>query len=785
MKINKFIPFTLVLVVAACATVVGFNYDERFGDPQVRDRRVDINSLDGEFFLSDVKPIIDNRCVVCHACYDAPCQLKMSSVEGIDRGASKHLVYEGTRLIATTPTRLFEDAQTTQQWRDMEFHPVLNERDQTPAANIQAGLVARLLEQKQEHPLPQQAQLEGFDFGIYREQVCPSIEEYEQYKKDHPTWGMPYGMPNLAANEYTTLTNWLRDGAIMNKSVPLTAEQQALVDEYEQLLNGEALKAQLAARYIYEHLFLSHLYFSELNTERPRFFNLIRSSTPPGQPVKRIVTRRPYDDPGIDRVYYRIIPEQATIVDKTHMPFALNKARTSKWKKWFIDAEYSVAQLPGSQPEVAANPMTAFTALPIKARFEFMLDNAQNTIGAFIKGPVCRGQIALNVINDRFWVFFLDPEKTDVPEINEFYRSQEDNLKLPGELESNALPLLNWVEFSAQQARFLEAKSAFVNNWFKDGRHLSADAIWTGDGVNPNAALTIFRHFDSASVVRGLVGTPPKTAWVLDYELIERIHYLLVAGFDVYGNFGHQLLTRMFMDFLRMEGESNFIAFLPRDLRHKELSSWYKNQHPKLSSFLLRNVKPFDQPSLVNYQTDDPKKELYGILKTRLAPVLTRRYEIENTGLTAENERLLRSVNHIKGVGLVHVPQLVMIMVESAAGEKQMFTMIHNNAHTNISSIFDEKDNRDPKNDDLTLVRGLIGSYPGAYLSLQESDIPRFVGMVKAIKEENDYVKLLDQFAVRRSSPEFWSYSDAVFQWYRKTQPVEFGLLDYNRFENR
>ncbi len=59
----------------------------------------------------------------------------------------------------------------------------------------------------------------------------------------------------------------------------------------------------------------------------------------------------------------------------------------------------------------------------------------------------------------------------------------------------------------------------------------------------------------------------PKTAWVIDYSLLERIHYLLVAGFDVFGNVAHQLETRLYMDFLRMEGEQNFLFFLPPDER--------------------------------------------------------------------------------------------------------------------------------------------------------------------------------------------------------------------------
>ncbi|EPF2680537.1 fatty acid cis/trans isomerase [Vibrio vulnificus] len=784
MKFRTFLILAVVTLFAGCATYAGLNYDQLFGEAEVRDRTEHIQSAQSAFFMHDVKPIIENRCVVCHACYDAPCQLKLSSVEGIDRGASKTLVYQGTRLTATAPTRLFEDAQTTQEWRDAGFHPVLNERAQTGVANIDAGLIARLLQQKERHPLPQQDQLEGFDFSIDREQTCPTIEELDQYERTNPSWGMPFGMPNLSAKEHQTLMAWLENGAIMNDHIPLTRDQAAEITRYEQMFNKSARKNQLAARYIYEHLFLSHLYFSELEGE-PRFFTMVRSSTPPGEPVQRIVTRRPYDDPGVERVYYRIIPEQGTIVDKTHMPFALNSQRMKDWKAWFIDADYVVEQLPSYDPEIAANPMSAFIDLPVKARFKFMLDNAQNTIMAYIKGPVCRGQLALNVINDRFWVFFLDPDKADIPEVNEFYRSQADNLKLPGELESNTLPVTNWVKYSTQQARYLEAKSEFINHWFKNGTHLTTDIIWDGNGTNPNAALTVFRHFDSASVVQGLVGEKPKTAWVLDYALLERIHYLLVAGFDVYGNFGHQLITRMFMDFLRLEGESNFIALLPADMRHQEQSSWYQQQNRQLSDFLQRNVVPFSQPTSVVYKTDDPKSELFDILRRQVSPILNARYEIVDTDMSVKNEALLKSLNLVKGEKLLPIPQITMLMVKADTGKEQLYTLLHNNAHLNISSLFNEEKNRDPANDSLTILRGVVGSYPAAFFSLNENQVAEFVQIITAMESEQDYVKLLDKFAIRRSSTNFWSFSDKVHTWYRNDQPIEFGLLDYNRFENR
>ncbi|WP_417881145.1 fatty acid cis/trans isomerase [Vibrio sp.] len=789
MKLKHLTFLFLITLFSGCAVYTGLNYDNLFGKAQIQDRTPEYNSKAAQHFVNEIKPILDNRCVVCHACYDAPCQLKLSSVEGIDRGANKSLVYKGTRLTASNPTRLFEDAQTTEQWRDIGFHPILNERSQIPEANLEAGLVARLLEQKQAHPLPDQKQLEGFDFNIDRNQQCPTIEGLDQYQADYPTWGMPYGMPALNNTEHNKLMAWLSNGATMTAHAPLSNDQQTEVKKWEAFFNGGSLKQQLTSRYIYEHLFLSHLYFSDhlkATKDTPiQFFALVRSTTPPGQPVNRIATRRPYDDPNVERVYYRLVAYPATIVDKTHQPYALNDNKLIRIQELFIKPDYDVKELPSYKPTVAANPMTAFAALPVEARYNFMLDNAQNTIMSFIKGPVCRGQLALNVINDRFWVFFVDPKTAQLPDVKKFYYDQTDNLKLPSEKQSNVVPIYQWVAYSEQQARYLKAKTQAMNHWFENGAHLTTDLVWDGEGKNDNAALTIFRHFDSASVVKGLVGKPPKTAWIIDYALLERIQYLLVDGFDVYGNFGHQLMTRMFMDFLRMEGEENFLSLLPIKDRHELMESWYQNPSPQLSAFIQRDVKTFEQPSSIQYKTDKPQDELYAMLEKRLEPVLGHRYEIRDTGLSPQNEAILRKIDDIKGKGLRQVPQLVTVLITTDSGKDQVFTLIHNNAHTNISSLFDEESNRDLENDDLTFVKGVVGSYPAAFMQVQEKDIADFYQGLSSIKEDQDYVTLLDKYGIRRSDPDFWAFSDKLHKWYENDQPIEAGLLDYNRFENR
>ncbi|MUL01610.1 9-hexadecenoic acid cis-trans isomerase [Aliivibrio fischeri] len=773
-----------VVIFSGCATYATYNYDQLFGEEQVQERIHEYKSPESIDYLDDVKPLIDKRCVVCHACYDAPCQLKMSSAEGIDRGAHKSKIYEGTRLVAANPTRLFEDAQTTQEWRDIGFSPVLNERDQNEIANTEAGVMARMLTLKQTNPLAKEKQLTGYDFSIDRDQQCPTIEEMSDYESQYPSWGMPYGMPELSNSEHDLLMNWLEQGAHMSDIAPLSDSDIANVEKWETFFNGNSLKEQLTARYLYEHLFLNHLYFTK-DPNTLRFFKVVRSATPPGEPLSLIATRRPYDDPGVERVYYRVVPVRSSIVDKTHMPYLLDQERFEKWTKWFVTADYQVTSLPSYSTEIAANPLVTFVDLPVHSRYSYLLDEAQDTIQGFIKGPVCRGQLALNVINDHFWVFFVDPDKTDSPDVVKFYREQKENLALPAELDSTTVPITSWIQYSRNQARYLEAKNTYLNSIFSNGQHLTLDLIWNGNQTNDNAALTIYRHFDSASVIKGINGPTPKTAWVIDYALLERIHYLLVAGFDVYGNFGHQLMTRMYMDFLRMEGESNFLALLPKKMRKAEFESWYQDPSPQLSRFLQRDVQPFEQPTQIKYISDNPKDELFTKLRKRMGSGLSTRYNVTNSELDKSSHIALNSIDRIQGDGLQYLPQIMTVKVVSNKGKSEFFTLLNTSAHKNISSLFNEEGNRIPKLDRLSILYGVVGSYPAAFLEIEESKLPDFVKQLSKVGSEEDYVALLDGYAIRRSSNKFWAYSDELTEWYKMKYPIEAGLLDYNRFENR
>ena len=230
-----------VVIFSGCATYASYNYDQLFGEQNVQQRMHEYNSPESLHYLTEIKPLVDKRCVVCHACYDAPCQLKMSSAEGMDRGAHKSLIYQGTRLVAANPTRIFEDAQTTQEWRDIGFTAILNEREQTKIANTDASVMARMLTLKKNNPLADETQLSGYDFSIDREQQCPTIDEMADYESQYPSWGMPYGMPELSNSEHDLLISWLEQGAKMSDIAPLAQDEITKITHWETFFNGDSL----------------------------------------------------------------------------------------------------------------------------------------------------------------------------------------------------------------------------------------------------------------------------------------------------------------------------------------------------------------------------------------------------------------------------------------------------------------------------------------------------------------------------------------------------------------
>jgi hypothetical protein len=756
------------LAMLVCAAVTGASAEEQpaQGAPD--------SALLSKVYPAPVQEVLEKRCMVCHGCYDAPCQLKMDAWAGLARGAHKKKVYDGTRLIPAQLTRLYEDSLDLKGWRGKGFYPVLGEGDP------RQGLLYRMLALKEEYPLPAEGRLpDDFDFRLDRDQSCPSSGEFTDYLEKRPYQGMPYGFPGLDPERLHTLTEWLKQGAPGVAATPLSWAERQAVDRWEAFLNGRSMKEQLVSRYIFEHLFIASLYFDEQPGTR-HWYTLVRSRTPPGERIELIATRRPYDPPGDGEFYYRLQRRHLTPLAKRHMPYRLNPARMRRWRELFLEPDYSVTSLPGYEGKDGANPFVIFEQLPVNSRYRFMLDEAHFTIMAYIKGPVCRGQVALNVIDDHFWVAFAQPNALDPEQSARFLARHAHEMRLPQPKGSLVVTLLQWRRYAKSQRRFLEAQAKAISRVIEQNAvGLDLDLIWDGDGGrNDNAALTIFRHIDSATVVKGFVGQNPKTMWIIDYSLLERIHYLLVAGFDVYGAVGHQLESRLYMDFLRMEGEQAFLLFLPEASRTDVRDYWYRGARDHVRNYLMspKNAR-YERPTAISYRSGDPRSELMDMLKSHIPDASSARYRVELP--------LLQSLMAGSNAGFRFLPEVAFLQIIDAKGERRYYSLLHNQAFSNNAQLFQEEDRRLPAEDTLTVTRGFVGSYPNMYFQIVEHELPDFVASLRALADESDYITLVERYGVRRTAPWFWKLSDDMHREYAERFPAEAGLFDFNRYENR
>lgn len=742
-------------------------------------------------YLADVKPILEKRCVVCHSCYNSPCQLKLSSWEGLDRGASKEKIYNAGRLKTMDPSRLFVDAHSTKEWREKGFYNVTKGAEQ----NVTESMMYMLLDHKRVSP-----KVSGEYYSEAGDLTCSENKsELESYLKKHPNNGMPFGFPPLKKDEFNMVVGWLGQGAQGPSAEQQAAieaipkKDQAMVDMWESFLNIKEPKFQMTARYLYDHLFLAHVTFK---TGTGEFYELVRSTTRPGKEIDVIGTVRPYDPPGSDKYYYRFRKIYSTIVHKTHMVFAMDKKHFKRVKQLFIQPEWEEEpHVMGYDPIVSANPFVTYQQIPAKSRYQWLLDNAHYVIMTFIRGPVCKGQVALNVVNDHFWLMFVDPKHDLSVKYPGFLKLNGGKLRVPSEVGSDykLYKALLKNKHYAWAVDYYKARELFYAAHYPDG--MTTDVIWKGNRPDDQPIMTVFRHFDSASVHRGVLGNLPRTAWVVDYPLLERIYYSLVAGFDVYGTAGHQLGTRLYMDALRLEGESYFLDFMPPEKRKEIMDSWYVGVKEKKLHF-----SPAPIPSGVEYNTDDPKREfIEKVVNTHLDvdgitfgknylpagvsyPALPEKYEKMSDFIdgfiatSAPGVSFFKQVaNHNANVAWVRLKNIPKI------GDRVVSAVVHR-WHDNVRVLFREKSFFDSDKDRVEFYPGFIGSYPNYFFDVEFEDLPDFFDILGTFDgSEEDQVRL-NKYGVNRAQADFWDVYDWFQDEFNKSDPVNSGLADLNRY---
>jgi hypothetical protein len=743
-------------------------------------------------YLNDVEPVLVKRCVVCHSCYNSPCQLKLSSWDGLERGASKEKVYNAARLKTMDPSRLLVDAHSTTEWRGKGFFPV-TQKDGSQTA--EDSIMYMLLDHKRLSPLVQ-----GDYFSEAGDLTCAeSKSELQSYLKKHPNRGMPFGFPPLSQENFNTIVGWLSQGAygptpeqqVALKAVP--HPDQVMLDKWEGFLNNPDPKYQMTARYLYEHLFLAHISFETGSNE---FYELVRSRTGPDKKIDIIATVRPYDDPGSGQFYYRFRKIYSTIVYKTHMVYTFDEKQYQRVNELFIEPEWSQEpHLVGYEQEMSANPFETYEQIPGHSRYQWLLDSARYVLMTFIRGPVCKGQVALNVIDDHFWVVFVDPEHDLSVKYPGFLRLNYQNLRMPNEKGSDYKLFDALLEnpYYKLAIDYYKARQNFYAAHFPDG--LGVQEIWKGERVTDDPILTVFRHFDSASVHRGALGNLPKTAWVVDYPLLERIYYSLVAGFDVYGTAGHQLATRLYMDALRIEGESYFLDFMPEDKRTEMMHSWYIGVKPKDLHYY-----PAPIPAGLSFNTDEPKRELLEeIVENHITvdgiafdhnylragnqyPRLPEKYETMEDlmqGFVAVSAPGVSFFKHVSD----HGANLAWVRIKNIPGrEDVVVSMVVDRWHDNVRFLFREKVSLDPNKDRADFVEGFIGSYPNYFFEVNAMDLPDFFYILDNYDGGEKLIARLEKYGVNRAKKNFWDAYDWFQAEFFKDVEERPGLIDLNRY---
>jgi len=736
-------------------------------------------------FVNDIKPILDKRCVSCHSCYNSPCQLKLSSYEGLERGGSKEDMY-ANRLRAANPTRLFVDAVNEEQWREKGFFSVTDEVNES-----NESIIMQYLFQKMQNPV---------NIGEYSPETdeiscVKNSDELSEFFDDNPHKGMPYGFPALEKNEYNLLMTWLKQGYQNDTpkfTIPKNEEKQ--IEQFENFFNNKEIKHKVSARYIYEHLFLAHISFDD---DSENFYELVRSKTPSNKDVEVIATQFPYDEVE-GEFYYRFRKITSTIVHKTHMVYKLNDAKLQRYKELFIEKEWIVKpHLASYDKDITANAFKVFEQIPAKSRYQFLLDDVHYIIMTFIRGPVCKGQIALNVIQDHFWVMFLDPQYDVSVEDRFFLHDNIDNLFIPNQYGNNpdiskTISILDNYDLAKQ---YRKNRSKIYKQYYPNG--LGINSLWKGNKKETNdAMLTIYRHFDSASVHKGALGNIPKTLWVIDYPLLERIYYSLVAGYDVFGNTPHQLMVRTHMDRLRIEGEANFLDYLPKKSRKNYFNSWYKGW---LASY-LSVYNPSEIESAIDFKSGDFKREFvskaFEYLNTKKDSV---NFIEENYKLSTVREKYLTKdqiEETLKSLTLPNISKITRVFTNSKSnlaylrikmnqGEDLSYSVVVNRWHENVSLLFAENDRLDATKDTVNYIQGFVGSYPNIFIEVNQDDLSEFFELIKEYEDTPLNNKKLFKFTINRANPKFWEVFDWFDNKFKQQDSLHYGLMDLNRYQSQ
>jgi hypothetical protein len=286
----------------------------------------------------------------------------------------------------------------------------------------------------------------------------------------------------------------------------------------------------------------------------------------------------------------------------------------------------------------------------------------------------------------------------------------------------------------------------------------------------------------------------------MDYPLFERTYYELVVNFDVFGNVAHQAQTRLYFDLIRNGGEQNYLRLIPPGERNRVLKSWYQGAAELKLDYSYAEMDD-TTPSQVPYATSAFNEELGARLLLNFRDINIERNDPINRCGGSEcgrknqpdwitlSDQILSELAAVRAEflpGINYLPDVTFLRVYNEQGERTIYTVIRDRAHSSVAFLFGESLRYQPENDKLTIYPGIIGSYPNFMFNIPASQLALFKDRFKRLKAEepNAFGRLVNIWGVRRTHRQFWEILHDITAWQREHKPLQAGIFDINRYEN-
>lgn len=746
-------------------------------------------------YAAAIQPIFNRRCIACHGCLGSPCNVKLDSFRGVDRGGFGLNAY--SNHVDSYPRTDMEAADSIQAWRKIGFYPILA-RDGAAQKNLDESLLYQMVAAGMRlKPGFSRAALDGLRPDRFKAQCAATPAALSEQLQQHQAVGMPFGLPAISEADFATLTSWVVAGSPgPDKSVRQKALEVAnpeAVAAWEAFFNADDPRTRLVSRYIFQHVFLATIVLTDSPGDQ---FRLVRSSTPPvrvvedghgnkrveSPPVKVIGTGLPYDDPygyaGVDKFWYRLEKRTEPPVQKNHFIWRLAPDAIAHLQQLFaIDNGAGWDNDADMDPRYGVeNPFYQFAAIPAESRYRFILENAEVMVGGITYGPVCNGQTATYAVKDQFWVFFLDP-------------AHDPSVQVPLLGLSSAKPLMDRSVFG--NAAYLQAFAKTKARLEPKG--WSLDAIWDGDGDNENAWLTVLRHETNVSVLKGARGGMPRTLWLVSYAGFERMYYDTVAGFAYWEGDPEKLETLVFFNFLRQSFEDHFLLLLPEQYRQSIRDRWTQG----IGELGLYAV-PFAgaaQPTRVAVTGDEPLAGMVALIARRLGPAISALPDPLNPRIKPgvklaapmqdfeEFERAISTLTALDHRPFVRFLPSVTVLRLNHAGDQRIYSLVANRVFASQYTLLFQDGEALPNEDTMSVYPTLVNGFPNLFMDLDMAQAPGFLTGLSAVKTEDDWQRLESRYAILRNSEQFWPFYDWLNDWNFSERGDAAGWLDLTYYD--